>query len=61
VDEKIAMRLKLSAVLAGGPLTPTGCAILAAIAAAIFLVAMLSTCWGRDGLDGVSRVSWWFA
>jgi hypothetical protein len=42
------------------PLKPAGYAILAVNVAALLLAAMLSTCWGRDGLDCVLRVGWWF-
>ena len=44
----------------GVRLKPAGYAILAVNFAALLLAAMLSTCWGRDGLDCVLRVGWWF-
>ena len=58
---KIVKRSKLRAAFVGGSLTPTGYAILAVTLAAVLLVAMLSTCWARDGLDNVIRVGCWFS
>src|SRR6516225_6694536 len=60
VPEKIVSRIKLWSAFVGGPLMPTGCAIVAVIVAAILAAAMLYACWGRDGLDRVLRVGWWF-
>ncbi|MEM5383365.1 hypothetical protein VSR68_07150 [Paraburkholderia phymatum] len=58
---KIVKRTRPWAAFVSGPLTPSGYAILAIIVAAILLVAMLSTCWPRDGLDSVVRVGCWFS
>ncbi|PTB17016.1 hypothetical protein C9I57_30420 [Trinickia symbiotica] len=57
---KTAARAALRAVYIGGPLTPTGYAILAVIVVAVALVAMLVATSTGSELDGALRLSWWF-
>ncbi|WP_341319089.1 hypothetical protein WN982_29465 [Paraburkholderia sp. IMGN_8] len=45
----------------GGPLTPTGYAIVAITVAAVALVAMLSTSSVGNELNRTLRLSWWFS
>ncbi|MEW6345810.1 MAG: hypothetical protein AB1704_34630 [Pseudomonadota bacterium] len=54
-------RAALRAAYAGGPLTPTGYAILALTVGAVALVAMLSASSAGDELGSALRLSWWFS
>ncbi|CAB3795983.1 hypothetical protein LMG28614_04271 [Paraburkholderia ultramafica] len=58
---KFVKRTKQWVTFLGEPLTLTGYVIIAVNVAAVLLVAMLSTCWARDGIDCVFRVGSWFS
>jgi mannose/fructose/N-acetylgalactosamine-specific phosphotransferase system component IID len=49
------------AAYVGGPLTPTGYAILAMTVAAVAMVMMLSTSSVGNELGRALRLSWWFS
>jgi hypothetical protein len=58
---KIVARAALRAAYVGGPLTPTGYAILAVIVAAVVLAAMLSNSSAGHEFDSALPLSWWFS
>ncbi|EEA02314.1 hypothetical protein BH160DRAFT_2414 [Burkholderia sp. H160] len=58
---QIATGFRQWGAFVGGPLTPSGCAILAVMLAAILLAAILSTFWARVGVGSVFRVGCWFS
>ncbi|SIT50737.1 hypothetical protein BN2476_930035 [Paraburkholderia piptadeniae] len=55
-----AARAAVRVAVAGRPLTPTGYAILAAMAMAVALVAMFSASPAGAELESAWRLSWWF-
>lgn len=58
---KMVARAAPRAAYVGGPLTPTGYAILAMTVAAVAMVMMLSTSSVGNELGRALRLSWWFS